>query len=84
MARVATLAARWLHELQPINILMWSWGFLTARDGIDRGDHCFRPRVVGVVGVWKEFSSGDKTSSSLSAAGVDVGQRGNSCRALPA
>ena len=42
-------------------ITQWGLDFLTARGGIDRGDHCFRSRLVRVVGVWREFSSGDKT-----------------------
>ena len=31
------------------------WGGYTARGGIDPGDHRFRPRVVGVVHVWRDF-----------------------------
>ena len=112
--RGATLAARWLHEPQPISdhpvglgfphpagryrtegsaftspgcwscrytegflirgwnlsspgcadsmtipsqsaIGQWDWGFHTVRGGFDPGDHCFRPRAVGVVKVWKDF-----------------------------
>ena len=37
------------------------WGFDTSRAGINPNDLCFRPRVIGVVKVWREFSSGDKT-----------------------
>ena len=37
--------------------------------GIDPGDLCFCPRVVGVVEMRREFSSGDNTLSSLGAAG---------------
>ena len=33
----------------------WDWGFHTVRGGVDPGDHCFRPQVVGVVKVWKDF-----------------------------
>ena len=36
----------------------WSWGFHTVRGGIDPGDRRFRPRVVGVVDVWKIFYAG--------------------------
>ena len=62
LARGATLAARWLHEPQPIsNHPEWGWGFHTLWGGIDPGDLFFRPRVVGVVEIWREFSSGDKT-----------------------
>ena len=69
MARGATLAALWLHESQPISSQLVGWGFYTARGGIDTGDLCFHPRVVGVVEVRREFSSGEKTLSSLGAAG---------------
>ena len=31
------------------------WGIHTMRDGIDPGDLRFRPRVVGVVDIWKDF-----------------------------
>ena len=56
LARGATLAARWLHEPQPIsNQPVWGWGFHAVRGGIDPGDIRFRPRVVGVVQVWKDF-----------------------------
>ena len=43
------------------------WGFYTARGGIDPGDLCFRPRAVGVVDLWRYFTSGDKTLSSPGA-----------------
>ena len=33
----------------------WGWGFHTVRGGIDPGDHRFRPRIVGVIEVWKDF-----------------------------
>ena len=33
----------------------WSWGFHTVRVGFDPGDHDFRPRVVVVVDVWRDF-----------------------------
>ena len=52
LAGGVTLAARWLHESQPISN--------HPVGGIDPGDLCFRLRVVGVVEVWREFSSGDK------------------------
>ena len=38
---------------------MWS--------GIDRGDHRFRPRFVGVVHVWKDFGSGNGNLSPRAA-----------------
>ena len=31
------------------------WGFHTVRGGFDPGDHRFRPQVVGVVDVWRDF-----------------------------
>ena len=40
--------------------------FHTMRGGIDPEDHRFRPRVVGVVDIWKNFFSGDRTLSSPS------------------
>ena len=45
------------------------WGFHTFRGDIDPEDLCFRPRVVGVVDIWKDFKSGDETLSSPGAAG---------------
>ena len=29
------------------------WGFQTREDDIDPGELIFRPRVVGVIGIWK-------------------------------
>ena len=33
----------------------WGWGFHTMWGGFDPGDRRFRPRVVGVVKVWKHL-----------------------------
>ena len=55
LARGATLAARWLRGPQPISNQLVGWGFYTARGGIDAGDLCFCPRVVGIVEVWRDF-----------------------------
>ena len=33
----------------------WGCGFYTVRGGIDQGDLRFRPWVVGVVEIWKDF-----------------------------
>ena len=55
LARGATLAARWLHEPQPISNHPWGWGFHTVRSRIDPGDLHFRPRFSGVVETWKDF-----------------------------
>ena len=67
MAPVATLAAHWLQEPQPISyhpvglafphlaaITQLGWRFHTLRGGTDPGDLRFRPRVVGVVEIWKD------------------------------
>ena len=51
LARDAYLAARWLHESQPISNQLLTWGFYTAQGVIDPGDLCCRPRVVGVAEV---------------------------------
>ena len=40
------------------------WGFHIVRGGIDPGDRRFRPRGVGIVDVWKAFSSRDGPLSS--------------------
>ena len=56
LARGATLAARWLHEPQPIsNQPVVGWCFHTLWGGIDPGDPRFRSRVVEVVEIWKGF-----------------------------
>ena len=46
------------------------WGFYTVRSGIDPGDLRFRPRVIGIEEVLRDFSSGNKTLSSPGAAGL--------------
>ena len=58
LAGGATLAALWHHEPQPISDHPVGWGFHNARGGICPGDLCFCPRVVGVVGGLRCFSSG--------------------------
>ena len=70
LSRGATLAARWLHEPQPISNQLVGWDLYTARGGIDPGDLCFRPRIVGVVEIWRDFSSEHTTLSSPGAAGL--------------
>ena len=69
LSREATIGARWLHEPQPISNQSVRWGLYAARGGIDPGDICFRPRVVQVVEIWRDFSSEDTTLSSPGAAG---------------
>ena len=36
-----------------------SWGFHTLWGGIDPWDHRLGSRFVGIVKIWKDFSSGD-------------------------
>ena len=36
-------------------ITHWGWGFHTLRGGIDPRDLRFRPRVVGIGEIWKDF-----------------------------
>ena len=55
LARGATLTARRLHESQPISNQPVGLGFPLRAGRYNPGDHCFRPRVVGVVGIWKDF-----------------------------
>ena len=55
LARGETPTARWLHEHQPITNQSVGSGFHTVCGGIDPGDLRFRPRVVGVVEIWKEY-----------------------------
>ena len=47
---------RWLYIRSPAN-QRWArdWGFHTVRGGFDPGDHRFRPEVVRVVKVLKDF-----------------------------
>ena len=45
------------------------WGFHTVLGSFDPGDHRFRPQVVGVVDVWRNFLSGDGNLSSPGGAG---------------
>ena len=50
-------------------ITQWGWGFHTPQGGIDPGDLRSRPRVIGCVEIWKDFSPGDGNLSSLGAVG---------------
>ena len=46
----------WLiYEHQPISDRPVGSGFHTVRGGVDPGNGRFRPRVVGVVDVWRDF-----------------------------
>ena len=36
-------------------ISQWGWRFYTPRGAIDPGHLRFRPRVVGVIEIWKDF-----------------------------
>ena len=53
LARGATLAARWHYDPQPIINQPVGLGFV--RGGNGPGSLCFRPRVVGVLDVRKDF-----------------------------
>ena len=53
-ARGGSLAARWFHEPQLISNQPVGLGFPHPA-GRYPGDLRFRPRVVGVVDVWKDF-----------------------------
>ena len=50
-------------------ITQLGWGFHTLRGGIDPRNLRFRPRVVGVVEIWKDFQPGDGNLSSPGCAG---------------
>ena len=63
-------------------ICQWGWGFHILRSGIDPEDLRFRPRVVGVVDVWKDFLSGDGPYPPRERRDLNVGARGNSHHAL--
>ena len=39
------------------------------RGGVDPGDLRFRPLIVRVAEIWKDFSYGDETLSSAGVAG---------------
>ena len=47
----------------------WGWVFHTVQGGIFPGGLRFRPRVVGVVEIWKDLLSRDGNLSSPGAAG---------------
>ena len=55
LGQSATLTARWLHEPQLMSDHPVELGFHTLRGAIDPEDLIFRPRVVGVVEIWKDF-----------------------------
>lgn len=63
-------------------ISRWSWGFSTVRGGIDPGDDRFRPRVVGVLVIKKEFYLRMRHYPPRVRCDFDVRQRGSSSRAL--
>ena len=69
LSREATLAARWLHGPSQFPIGRWGWGFYAVQGGIDVGGHYFRPRVVGVVDLQKDFRHGGGILLSPSAVG---------------
>ena len=55
LARGATVAARWLHEPQPISKHPVGLGLHTLQGGIDPGDLHFLPRGVEVLEIWNDF-----------------------------
>ena len=55
LARGETLAARWLHEPQPMSYRPVGLRFPHRPGGIDPGDLRFRLRFVEVVEIWKDF-----------------------------
>ena len=70
MSRGDTLAVRWLHErASQISNRPMGWGFHIFRGGIDPGCVHFHPRIVGVIDVRSEFSSGDWTFSYPASVG---------------
>ena len=88
-ARGATLAACWLHEPHPISNRLVGLGFphparwyRRGGGGIDAGDLHFRPRVVGVVEIWKGFYPGMSTYPLRVRRDFDVVPRSHSRRAL--
>ena len=59
LATGATLAARRLHEPQPISNHPVGLGYPHPAGWYRRGDLRFRPPVFGVAEMWKDFQSGD-------------------------
>ena len=55
LATGATLAARRLHEPQPISNHPVGLGFPHLGGDFDPGSPRFRPRVDGVVEIWKDL-----------------------------
>ena len=55
------------------SISRWAWGFHIMRGGIDAGDSCIRPLVVGVADLGKDFWFGDGKISSLVVARPRLG-----------
>ena len=58
LAGGATLAARWLHEPQPISNQPVGLGFPYRCGAVSTWDPRFRARGVGLVEMWKNFDSG--------------------------
>ena len=68
LGKGATLGARWLHEPQPITNHPVGFGCPHPAGRYRPGGIHFRPRLVGVVAIWKSFRSGDWALSSPGAA----------------
>ena len=82
LSRGATLAARWLHEHQPISNQIVGWGFYTARGDIDPEDLRFCHRDIGVVEYGKISDPGMGNYLPQVRRNLGVGPRGNSRRVL--
>ena len=60
----------------PSAIIQWGWGFRTLRGGIDPGELPRRPRVVGVVEIWKGSEPGMGTHLPRGRRELGVGPSG--------
>ena len=76
LARGATLTARCSMSSSPSAIIQWGWGFRTLRGGIDPGELPRRPRVVGVVEIWKGSEPGIGTHLPRRRRELGVGPSG--------
>ena len=69
LVRGATLAARWLHEPQPISNQAVGLEFPHRAGRYRPGGSPFSSPVVGVAAIWNNFRSGGETPSSPGATG---------------
>ena len=61
----------------------WGWSFHTVRGGIDAGDHCLSPRVVGVAEIMGDFRIAERALSSSGAAGLGGSPEGQLLPSAP-